>query len=366
MNKLRTLCWGGGGLVVVVAIWAAMYYGTPLGFSRAIAIGVVAAGLPFGLTSLKSSIQSLRWRLADPNEGFSAEQGSVFVSESVVEEGFDCLEIVRSALEADEDYDEVRRDAFEEGPGLTVLHAGFHNSFVRITETGRVVITGASEQTHELADAVSEVYSLSFERTRNNPFKGVEPIKGAPRVFLGVVVFTILLFGFHAVAVGAYPSGAYNPAERTVLVGIDAQASLDPGVSETEARLTKAAFLTAIVDEASTEVRWEVNDTDSIATQGEQALQVSSDARSVLATVDDSSPTPRQAERADRIERRLSEDERSVAAALDERADDGTLNDTATLSRLSDRLRASANSSIDHRSDAHRFSYTPVAQSRCP
>lgn len=346
MNKLRTLSWGGGGLLAALAVWAVVNYGgTPFRFGPAILIGVTAAGLPFGVAYFKYAVKSLRLRLADTDDGFSAEQGSIFVSNSAVEDPVDCLESVRSAVESDDEYDDVKRDSFDEGPGLTVLHAGFHNSFVRITAAGRVVVTGASERTHRLADTVSEVYSLSFERTRDNPFTGMESVRGAPRVFLGVIVFTVLLVGINAVTVAAYPSDAYNPAERSVLVGVDARASVDPGVTETDARLSKAAFLVDVVNESATEVRWQENDTDSIATHGENALRVSSDARSLLATVDEAGPTSEQAERADRIERRLSDAERSVATALEERADGDGLDDTETLSRLSDRLRASANSS---------------------
>lgn len=346
MNKLRALSWGGGGLIAALALWAAVHYGgSPVRFGPAVIIGGAAAGLPFGFAYFKSAINSIRLRFADTDEGFSAEQGSIFVSESAVEDPFDCLESVISAIDGDDEYDEVKRDSFEEGPGLTVLHAGFHNSFVRITSAGRVVITGASERTYGLADTVSKVYSLSFERTRNNPFDGMDPVRGGPRVFLGVIVFTMLLFGVNAVTVAAYPSDAYNPAERTVLVGVDARASVDPGVSETDARLSKAAFLVDVVNESSMEVRWQINDTERIASHGETSLQVSSDARTLLATVNDGSPTPKQAERADRIERRLSDAERSVAAALDDRAASDGFNDTEHLSRLSDQLRASANSS---------------------
>jgi len=232
MNKLRALSWGGGGLVVLLAAWAAVHYGDAVRFAPAILIGVIAAGLPFGLAYSKSAVESLRLRLADTDGVSSAEQGSVFVSTSAVDDSLDFLEAVHSALRADEEYDSVERDSFEEGPGLTVLHGGFHNSFVRITSAGRVVVTGASERTQMLADTVSDAYSLSFERTRNNPFDGMEPVRGAPRVFLGVLVFTMLLFGTHAVTAAAYPTGAYNPAERTVMVGFDASASLDPRVSE--------------------------------------------------------------------------------------------------------------------------------------
>ena len=344
MNKLRALSWGGGGLVVLLAFWAAIHYDGPvIRFAPAALIGVVAAGLPFGLAYSKSAIESLRLSLADTDKGFSSEQGSVFVSTSAVDDSIDFLEAVHSALRSDEEYDSVKRDSFDEGPGLTVLHGGFHNSFVRVTAAGRVVITGASERTKLLADAVSDTYSLTFERTRNNPFDGMEPVRGALRVFLSVLVFTMLLFGTHAVAATAYPTDAYNPAERTVMVGLDASGSLDPRVSETDTKLSKASFLVNVVNESATEVRWRGNDTERIAVHGENALEASDDARSLLASAKDESLTPEQAERAERIQARLVEAERNVAAALEEAADNEALENTEPLTRLSDQLRASTN-----------------------
>ncbi|MDS0222456.1 CPBP family intramembrane metalloprotease [Haloarcula sp. S1AR25-5A] len=344
MNKLRALSWGGGGLVVLLALWAALHYDGPLlRFAPAVLVGIVAAGLPFGLAYSKSAIESLRLRLADTDEGFSAEQGSVFVSTSAVDDSIDFLEAVHSALRSDEEYDSVERDSFEEGPGLTVLHGGFHNSFIRVTAAGRVVVTGASERTKLLADTVSDTYSLSFERTRNNPFDGMEPVRGAPRVFLGALVFTLLLFGTHAVTATAYPTDTYNPAERAVMVGFDASGSVDPRVSETDSELSKAAFLVEVVNESATEVRWRGNDTEQIAEHGENALAASDDARSLLASAEDESLTPAQVERAKRIRAQLVAAERNVATALEERADTEALENTDSLTRLSDQLRASAN-----------------------
>lgn len=344
MNKLRALSWGGGGLVVLLGLWAAIHYDGPVfRFVPAALIGVVAAGLPFGLAYSKSAIESLRLSLADTDEGFSSEQGSVFVSTSAVDDSIDFLEAVYSALRSDEKYDSVERDSFEEGPGLTVLHGGFHNSFIRVTAAGRVVVTGASERTKLLAETVSDAYSLSFERTRNNPFDGMEPVRGAPRVFLGVLVFAMLLFGTHTVTAAAYPTDTYNPAERAVIVGFDASGSLDPRVSETDVKLSKAAFLVEVVNESATEVRWRGNDTERIAEHGENALEASDDTRSLLASVEGESLTPDQAERAERIRTRLSEAERNVATALEEAADGETVGNTERLTRLSDQLRASAN-----------------------
>ncbi|WP_336338774.1 hypothetical protein [Haloarcula brevis] len=344
MNKLRTLSWGGGGLLVLLAIWAAIHYNGPLlRFAPAALVGIVAAGLPFGLAYSKSAIKSLRLSLADTDEGFSAEQGSVFVSTSAIDDSIDFLEAVHSVLQSDEEYDSVERDSFEEGPGLTVLHSGFHNSFVRITAAGRVVVTGASERTKLLADTVSDAYSLSFERTRNNPFDGMEPVHGGPRVFLGALVFAMLLFGTHAVTATAYPTDTYNPAERAVMVGFDASGSLDPRVSETDAKLSKAAFLVKVVNESATEVRWRGNDTERIAEHGESALEASNDARSLLASAEDESLTQEQTERASRIRGQLAEAERNVATALTDAADREALENTEPLTRLSGELRASAN-----------------------
>lgn len=344
MNKLRALSLGGAALVVAVAVWAAWFYGDSSRFGWAVVIGVAAAGLPRSLAHAKRAAHRFHRRL-DGAERITGEKGSIFVSESLVDDAVDCLETVRTAAAADDRYDEVRRDSFTEGPGLTVVHAGFHNSFVRITDAGRVVVSGASERTQDLAETVTDACGLSFERTRDNPFNPLEPVKGAPRVFLGVFVFALLLVGFHAVAVGAYPSDAYNPAERAVLVGIDGQSSLDPRVTATERSLHKAAFLVAVVEESPVEVRWASNDSERIARQGRNALAVAEDTRSVLASVERQSLTQRQAQRVENLRTRLATAERETAAEIDERAQRERVNETASLRHLSDRLRASANRS---------------------
>ena len=69
----------------------------------------------------------------------------------------------------------------------------------------------------------------------------------------------------------------------------------------------------------------------------------SDDARSLLASVEAGSPTPEQAERAERIETRLAEAERNVAATLEDTAENGSLENTESLLHLSDQLRAAAN-----------------------
>lgn len=341
MNKLRGIALGGGGFSILLAVWASLHYDvSPVRFLPTFAVGVVAATLPFGVAYSKAAITSMRRRFADVDEGISAEKGSIFVSTTTVDDGIDCLESVVAAVRADDDYDEVKRQSFDEGPGLMVLYGGFHNSFVRITAAGRVVVTGASERTHDLADTVGEACALSFDRTRDNPFTGLEPTRGAARVFLGVIVFVLVVAGTVAAGGVAYPSDAYNPAERTVIVGIDARGDLDPRTTPTETKLSKAAFLVSIVDEEAQEVRWVANDSDRVTEHGRQALHVSRDAQALLTAAREEPLTPAQADRADRLDRRLVEARRGVAVAITERMESGSVNETAELRRVADELRA--------------------------
>jgi len=351
MNKLRTVAWGGGGFSILLAVWSAIHYGgPPVRFLPTVVLGLVAAALPFGIAYSKHAAVSIRRRRAAVDEGISAEQGSIFVSETTVDDPIDCLEAIVAAVQDDDAYDEVTRESFQEGPGLMVLYGGFHNAFVRITTAGRVVVSGASEHTHDLADIVAETHSLSFRRTRENPFSDLQPVKGAPRVFLGVVVVVVLLTSLLVVSTAAYPSDAYNPAERTVLVGIDARGDFVPGVDRTDTQLSKAAFLVAIVDEGSREVMWARNDSDSVTDHGQQALRVSQDARALLTAARGGPLTSEQAARADRLDRRLVDARGAVATALVARVESGSINETAELRRVVDRLRtdpaASVSSSI--------------------
>ena len=339
MNKLRAFSYAGGGFVAVLAAWAvARYPGSTASFAEAFALGLVAAGLPQGLARLKAWIRSLRYRLADEEAGFSEELGSIYVSDATVDDPVEFLETVRVAVRDESGFEGVERGEFGGVPGLNVRHSGFHSSLIRVADGGRVVVTGASERTGALADAVSRACSVSFERTRHNPFKGVEPIRGGPRVFLGVIVFAVMLAGVNAVGAGAYSPSTYNPAERAVLVGMDAHADVHPGVSTTDAQLRKAAFLVDVLDETSTEIRWAQNDTALIADHGRQAVAVSTHARALLDEARGEELTPAQADRAERIETDLREAERSAAEALEERADEGG-EDAETLRRLRDRLR---------------------------
>ena len=346
MNKLRAFSYGGGALLLALSAWAAFRYGgSPLRYAEGLVIGAIAAAVPAGATRLKAAVGSLRRRRSE-SDGSDDAHGAVFVSESTVSDPIDRLEAIVEAVRDDDDYDGVERDSFGTGPGLTVAHDGFHESLVRISEGGRIVVTGASARTRALVETAGRACSVSFERSDDNPFRGVEPVRGAPRVFLGLLVFAVVLAGVNATGAAAYPADVYNPAERTVLMGADAQADFDPRVSATDARLRKAAFLVAVVDEEATEVRWEGNDTEAIAAHGRQALRASDDARALLRSVREGPSTPAQIERADRIEAKLHKAEGSVAASLADRTSSDAVEDVAPLRRVGGRLRAAANSSV--------------------
>lgn len=338
MNKLRTLSLGGGGTVVALAVWASVRYGGPSRrFIEAAALGLLAAGIPSGIARLKARLRSVRYRLANTDDGFSEERGSIFVSQSRVNDPVDHLESIRTTIKNNGAFEEIERGKFGGVPGLKVIHSGFHSSMVRVADSGHIVVTGVSERTESLAETAGRACSLTFERTRNNPFVRTKPVRGGPRVFLGVLVFVVLLAGMNAIGAGAYSTSTYNAAERAVLVGMDAQADIDPRISLTDAKLRKAAFLVTVVDEASMEIQWAENDTKQIADYGRQATVVSEDAQVLLADARADGVAP---ERANRIETNLHQAEQSVARALEDRADQEELEDTEKLRRLADRLRS--------------------------
>ncbi len=343
MNTLRVVSAGGGALVVAAALWAALRYGDPSRFLPGAAVGVVVAVAPRGIARVRHHARSLRERRGEDGPRHGPERGAIFVSETKVEDPLDRLEAIVPAVRADGSYDEVARERFEEGPGLSVVYGGFHNSFVRVSEAGRVVVTGASERTTELVETVSDAADLSFRRRRTSPFAGPDPVRGAPRVFLGAALVGLTVVGLVVVAGGAYPSPAYNPAERTVMAGIDARGDLDPRISRTDSRLSRAAFLAAVVDEESLEIRWVGNDSERVRRHGEQALTAARDARALLASTRAAGLTSAQRERADGIERRLAAAQRSVAAALATKTERTPTERTDGIVAVGDRLRTAAN-----------------------
>lgn len=345
VNKLRAFARLGGGFLTVLAAWAGWQYADgpaeALSFVAVAALGLVVVRAPAAVTRAKHwlTLTEQHWAA---RRGKNERTTPAFVSEPVGNPEA-ALAAIRDAVRNDDEYDDAKTDAFPEGDGLTVTHTEFHNSFVRVAESGRLVVTGASKRTRALAGLVERVCDVSVESRVTNPLSAPEKVQGAPRVFLGLVLAVVVVAGVVGVAGAAYPSGAYNPAEKAVLVTFDARGSL-PGVSTTETHLDKAAFLVTVLDEKAVEVRWSSNDTDRVTTHARESLVVRREAASLLAEIRRSSPTPAQIRRAKRIERDLVAAERRVAASIDE-ALDGDLGESAEreLARIRERLRGRAN-----------------------
>lgn len=342
MNKLRTFARSAAAFLVALAAWGALHYGpavAPASFLPVALVGLAIPVIPRALARL--AFHARRWwsnRSTAPR--FSFERGSLFVSTNPVDDRESALERIKAVVAGDDRFDAVADDEFAEGIGLTVGHAGYHNSFVRFSK-GRLVVTGASERTHALADLVADACSLTFERATDHPFASPDPIRGAPRAFLGLFLVVLLLVGVGGFAGAAYPGGSHNPAEKTVLVGLDARGEFVPGVTTDETRLDKAAFLVDGLAEEAVEIRWERNETDRILVHARQSVAVSNDVRRLLSAAHDGGLTPEQAARADRIETDLHEAERSVAAAIDERARNERVRDERLLA-VRDELREAA------------------------
>lgn len=360
VNKLRGLTLTGGGLLVVLSLWALSYYSVPrseaLPYVKVTATGVGIVILPTALAYVKLWVKTAGQYL-ERRKSDTYERGTIFISEDSVSDPEVTLDKIASAVSDVDDFDDVYRDAFPEGEGLTVIHTGFHNSFVRVSDSTRLVITGASAKSAALADVIAERVGLPLRRALRNPFVDPQPVRGAPRVLLGVVVVAIVVLGVVGIGGAAYPSPAYNPAEKTVLVGIDARAAIDPGVGETDHRLDKAAFLVMVLEEKQVEILWAQNDSSYIREHGEDAGVISRDVRVLLRQARASSPTPDQAERADRIESDLHAAELDIAGALDRRGASGNYGPDPFIS-LADEMRTAANTSVGE------VSGTPTNRSR--
>lgn len=342
MNKLRTFSLSAAVFLQLLAVWGALYYGPSVGYASFIPValvGLLIPAIPPVLAWLAFHARRL-WPNRGKKPAFSFERGSMFVSTDSVSDPERVLGRIREAVTGDERFDAVTDDRFSEGAGLTVGHAGFHNSFVRFSE-GRLVVTGASERTHALADLVADACSLSFERARNHPFKTPAPIRGAPRAFLGLFLVVLLLVGASGFATVAYSGSAYNTAEKAVLVGFDAREEFVPGVTPDETRLDKAAFLVDGLAEEAVEIRWERNSTERILAHGRQSVSISNDVRQLLSAARDDGLDPDEAARADRIETELHDAERSVATAIDERASNESVRDERLVA-IRDRLLEAA------------------------
>ena len=342
MNKLRGLSLGGGALLLLASVWAALRYPGWRPFATAALLALVVVGLPTSLAYGKLGTRR-GWRMLRNVRSEGPLRDASYVSEAPVDDpGSELSAIADSVREAD-GFDGVSRETFDDGEGLVVTHAGFHSSFVRLTRRGYLTVTGASQRTRRLVDHIESARPHSLTDRTNNPLRRPDRIRGAPRVFLAVFLVALLLFGAGAISNGAYPADAYTSGEKAVFVAIDARADLVPGVSSADASLSKAEFIVSSLEEEAVEVRWESNSTALIAEHGRQSLRMSEDARGFLTEARAGSLTDEQVARADRIEADLHEAEAEAATALTRRIRQGTAGDgRAELVATRDALQAAA------------------------
>jgi hypothetical protein len=340
MNKLRGLSLGGGVLLLVVSGWALLRYPGWAPFAVAAALALVVMGLPTVLAHGKLWTRR-GWRRLRALGSGDGQRDATYVSESTIDDPDAELAAIAEAVRDAEGFDEVRHEEFSDGDGLIVTHAGFHSSFVRLTRHGHLAVTGASKRTRRLVDVIESVRSHSLTDRTNNPLRRPDRVRGAPRVFLGVFLVALLVVGAGAIVNGAYPADAYTSGEKAVLVTIDARADVVPGVSGTDAALSKAGFLVSALGEEAVEIRWESNNTTRLVEHGQQSLRMSEDVRDLLSEARDGSPTAEQAARADRIEADLHEAEASIATALTRRIERDA-RETDELLATRDALRRAA------------------------
>lgn len=348
MNKLRVFVVGGAVALVVAILWTVLQYGiepeSSGGYLTALSAAVFLLVIPTAAAYGKHGIR----RLAEyrrNGSGLSFERKSIFVSTDAVSDADRTLTDIEAAVADAREYDECRRDRFGEGRGLTIRHTGFHNSFVRVAGDGRLVVTGASQNTHSLASLVERVGSLTMEQTRKHPFFDPQPVRGAPRAFLGLFLVALFLVGVGGVGAAAYPADAYSAPERAVLVGFDTRATVAPGYDTTDATVDKAAFLIGSLEEEAVELEWDRDDASRLTTHTRQSVFLSVTVSEMLDSARERELTATERERVASLETDLHAAECRVASTITARINSGRIEgDTAQLERAGDTLRDSASS----------------------
>ncbi|WP_231187971.1 hypothetical protein [Haladaptatus sp. DYF46] len=345
MNKLRTTAIFGGAVLLIAAAWGVLEYGSTAGFEPFAWIALVAALVaiaPDAISLAKHTVyQFLREsKAADARAG---TKDRYFRSTETFRGREEVLDSVRDAVNGTDSYEDVAANDFPEGTGLSVTHAGFHNSFVRVDAAGRLVLAGASKRTADLADDIATTLDTSFDQSWANPMRNRKPITGGFRILLAVALLTATGLGVGAVAAAGYPSNAYNPLEKVVLSSYDARETVTPGISETDAAIGKAGFRVDMLRESSVEIGWNDGDPIRLIDTGLATYSVAGDTRSSIADLRGRSLTPTQRARIDGIATDLREAETSAATTLRKRAGDRE-NEVASRG-----IREIANALGDHR-----------------
>lgn len=318
VNKLRAYTAGLGGGLVLLSAWAVLEYGVDPAATRAFlgvaAVGVGVAVVPVVLAHGKRLLERRR------HLGLG---GVTYVSAPVDADRQAFVERTASLFAEREGVVDVKTRSFREGQGFIVDHTAFHGTFIRLTRTGHLVVTGVTEDAaRTVVDALEAEYSTPFRSTSRNPLVGPIPVRGAPRAFLAIGLTALVVVQVLVLAGAAYPSDAYNPGERAYLVGIDLHTQLSPTTSETDGRLDKARFLVSVVREQAVEQRWAANRTAQPPPEP-SATVIAAEVERLLAAARADEPNERQRARIVAIERDLAEALEEVERAH-ERAETST------------------------------------------
>jgi hypothetical protein len=325
--------------VVAFAFWAHAQYETVEGGIpvRNLMLGVVAIALPIGLPHAKLRLRRVKERYAGSDSG----QSHLFKSTDRVSDAEQTLDTVAESLANDGEHT-VTRKSFSQGPGLVITQGDVHNSFVRCLRSGHLAVTGDGNRTSSLADRIERITSTTFERTTPSQVRAPTPVSGLTRVAVTLVVLALLFSGLTGVLGGAYPSNAYNSAEKAVLVSFDVRSDIDPTMSLTDARLGKAAFLVDVLDEKAVEIRIAKGE-QRVLEQAEQSLVISRDSDDLLDDIEKGASTPEQRARAERLRQELRKERKQAAEAITKRIRDDEVTDSKRrLTRIRDTLLARA------------------------
>jgi len=321
MNKLKFALITGGINSFGLILWAWLYYGYQAAFLDAVLLGAITVSLP---SILSRGIFRFRFWVRNQKSRFGTEYRdgtSILESTNPINRPDHSLDRIKEHLKSHTMVDDVRWEHFDEGRGLSIIHSGFHNIIIRIGMRNHLVITGATARIDEILRAVGKITNLQFKRKSQSPFQIHQPVRGAPRVFLSILIVGMFIGIPLTVGAGAYSSEAFNPVERTVLVGIDLQAQITPSVDSVDHRLNKAAFLISILGEEATEIQWSAENAALRSEQISQTELLSAKINLLLMEIDSQDLSTNQRVRREQLFMEFESAEDAVHRAIVETSD---------------------------------------------
>lgn len=338
-DKLRVCSALAGTFALLFACWGVMVYENGFLFALVATIG----GVMFVLPSLIQRIK-LRNRRYQQHRGSGRHEDVIYVSSRPLEEPDDILVTLRERLSQHTEYTPTV-ERFSEGRGITIVHTGFHTSFVRISSDNHLVITSGKKHAQTIIGIIRPIVDTPFEISSSNPMLNMARITGGLRLVMYLMLIFLLTVSLTLGTQAAYSPDTYNPTERAALVSSDLHSSLSPSFSATDNRLQKAAYLSSFVDEESVEIYWKKNSTDSVIGDSRQAVEMTKEVHGILTRVNSTSLSSDQAEQVSQTHSRLQIAKHNVSRAIDThiRVNDLNKSQARTLRSLNSNLQNSSN-----------------------